>query len=102
MQNLQNQSLFRFRKAVIDSGAEHRYIPLGHCYANADVESIHATNEKEFYNLTSFVSREDFLKKAESYRFFYNLQRPNFSKGAKTPWLIAQQDHPGTEIATSL
>ena len=91
-----------FRKAVISTGAEHRYIPPGHCNANADVESIHSTIEEEFYNLTSFVSREDFLRKAESYRLFYNLQRPNFSKGAKTPWLIAQQDHPGTDIATSL
>ena len=39
-----------FRKAVISTGAEHRYIPPGHCNANADVESIHATIEEEFYN----------------------------------------------------
>ena len=89
-----------FRQAVISAGAEHRYIPPGHCNANADVESIHATIEEEFYNLTSFVSREDFLMKAESYRLFYNLQRPNFSKGTKTPWLIAQEDHPHTDFAT--
>jgi hypothetical protein len=25
-----------------------------------------------------------------------------YVKGAKTPWFIAQQDHPGTDIATSL
>lgn len=89
-----------FRKAIKALGAEHRYIPPGHCNANADVESIHATIEEEFFDLTKFTSREDFLKKAESYRLFYNLQRPNFSKGAKTPWLIAQQDHLNTDFAT--
>ena len=90
-----------FRKAVKELGAEHVYIPPGHCNANADVESIHATIESEFYNLTEFTSREDFLKKAESYRLFYNLERPNFSKGGKTPWLIAQEDHPNKDFATS-
>ena len=89
-----------FRNAVKALGADHRYIPPGHCNANADVESIHSTIEEEFYNLTPFTSREDFLSKAESYRLFYNLERPNFSKGAKTPWLIAQQDHPETDFAT--
>ena len=89
-----------FVNAVKSCGANHRYIPPGHCNANADVESIHATIEEEFYNLTKFSSRSDFLKRAESYRLFYNLQRPNFSKGAKTPWFIAQQDHPQTDIAT--
>jgi transposase len=89
-----------FRTAVKTLGAGHCYIPPGHCNANADVESIHATIEEEFYNLTSFSSRVDFLSKAESYRLFYNLERPNFSKGIKTPWLIAQQDHPNTDFAT--
>lgn len=89
-----------FSQAVKSFDADHCYIPPGHCNANADVESIHATIEEEFYNLTSFSSREDFLKKAESYRLFYNLQRPNFSKEAKTPWFIAQKDHSQTDLAT--
>lgn len=67
---------------------------------NGDVESIHATIEEEFYNLTHFGSRDDFFRKAESYRQFYNLERPNYSKGAKTPWLIAQQDHPDCDLAS--
>ena len=91
-----------FSKAVKAFDANHCYIPPGHCNANADVESIHATIEEEFYNLTPFDSRDDFLRKAESYRLFYNLQRPNFSKGAKTPWLIAQNDHPETDLASVL
>ena len=89
-----------FTKAVESHNAIHIYIPPGHCNANADVESIHATIEEEFYNLTKFSSREDFIAKAESYRQFYNLERPNFSKGAKTPWLIAQEDHPNSDIST--
>ena len=91
-----------FRQAVNALGAEHIYIPPGHCNANGDVESIHATIETEFYDLTHFKSREDFLRKAESYRLFYNLERPNYSKGGKTPWLIAQQDHPDTDFATHM
>ena len=92
----------RFRQAVKDLGADHIYIPPGHCNANADVESIHATIETEFYDLTNFTSRDDFLRKAESYRLFYNLERPNFSKKGKTPWLIAQEDHPNTDFATTV
>ena len=90
----------RFGGLVREHGAVHVYIPPGCCNANADVESIHATIEDEFYNLTPFISRPDFIKKAESYRLFYNLQRPNFSKGAKTPWFIAQNDHAESDIAT--
>jgi transposase len=89
-----------FRNAVNSFGAEHIYIPPGHCNANADVETIHATIEEEFYNLIQCGSRMDFLKKAESYRLFYNLQRLNYSKGAKTPWLITQQDHPALDLAS--
>lgn len=89
-----------FSKAVHSYGAEHRYIPPGMCNANADVESIHDTIEEEFYNLTQFCSRADFFQKAESYRSFYNLQRPNYSKNGKTPWLIAQEDHRTNDFAT--
>ena len=89
-----------FIRAVEGFGAKHQYIPPGHCNANADVESIHHTIEEEFYNLTQFSSREDFLKKAGSYRHFYNLVRPNFSKKGKTPWHIAQEDHPNNDFAT--
>lgn len=95
-----NPETNHFRKAIKALGAEHCYIPPGHCNANADVESIHATIEEEFYNLTPFTSKEDFFQKAESYRLFYNLERPNFSKEKKTPWVIAQQDHPELNFAS--
>lgn len=80
-----NPETNHFRKAIKSLGAEHSYIPPGHCNAHTDFESIQATIEEEFYNLTSFTSKEDFLQKVESYRLFYNLERPNFSKGKKTP-----------------
>jgi hypothetical protein len=54
----------------------------------------------EFFDLTAFRSREDFLQKAETYRLFYNLERPNSYKGMKTPWLIAQQDWPQNDVAS--
>jgi transposase len=95
-----NPETNHFRRAIKALGAEHCYIPPGHCNANADVESIHATIEEEFYNLTSFTSRKDFFQKAESYRLFYNLERPNFSKTGKTPSFIAQEDHSKSNFAT--
>ncbi len=52
------------------------------------------------YNITCFISREDFLSQAKSYRRFYNLKRVNFSKGCKAPWLIAQHDDANTHVAT--
>ena len=91
-----------FGYAVRECGAKHVYIAPGCCNMNGDVESIHATIEEEFYNLTSFSSREDFLSKAESYRQFYNLERPNYSKGGKTPWFIAQMDHPNSDFSSAV
>ena len=91
-----------FGRAVREQGAQHVYIAPGCCNMNGDVESIHATIEEEFYNLTPFSSRADFFRKAESYRQFYNLERPNYSKGARTPWFIAQTDHPNSDFASTV
>lgn len=88
-----------FSKAIHELGARHNFIPPGCSNANGDVESIHSTVETEFFEIVPFASKADFLAKAESYRLFYNLTRPNWSKGAKTPWLIAQQDHPEDDMA---
>ena len=85
---------------VMEYGAEHRYIPPGCSNANADVESFHATIEREFFDLESFGSREHFFHKATVYQSFYNFVRPNFSKKGKTPLQIFMDDYPGlsTEI----
>lgn len=73
-------------------GANHVYIRPGHCNANADVESSHELIEKEFFDLTRFHDREDFFKKVESYRLYFNFVRPNFYKGRKTPEEICRSD----------
>jgi transposase len=73
-------------------GANHNYIRPGHCNANADVESSHELIETEFYDLTRFKDRDDFIRKAESYRVYFNFVRPNFSKGGKTPQQICASD----------
>jgi transposase len=73
-------------------GANHVYIRPGHCNAQADVESSHHLIEEEFFDLTRFIDREDFFRKAESYRLYFNFVRPNFHKGVKTPQQICASD----------
>ncbi len=73
-------------------GANHNYIRPGHCNANADVESSHQTIEVEFFDLIKVKNRDDFFKKIESYRLYFNFTRVNFSKGKKTPQQICASD----------
>lgn len=75
-------------------GAQHCFIPPGMCNANADVESVHATIEEEFFDLEEFSCKEDFFLKIQMYQWFYNMVRPNFSKKGKTPWQIIEGDRP--------
>lgn len=75
-------------------GATHRFIPPGMSNANADVESVHATIEDEFFDLETFKDEQDFWIKAQTYQYFYNLVRPNFSKQGKTPLQIIMEDRP--------
>lgn len=83
----------RFKQMIEHThGAKHQYIRPGHCNAQADVESSHALIETEFFDLTRFVSRDDFFRKIESYRLYFNFTRPNFSKGTKTPQQICASD----------
>jgi len=73
-------------------GANHVYIRPGHCNAQADVESSHQLIEEEFFDLTKFADREDFFRKVESYRLYFNFTRPNFYKGVRTPQEICASD----------
>jgi len=73
-------------------GANHVYIRPGHCNANADVESSHQLIESEFFDLTRFKNRDDFFRKIESYRLYFNFRRPNFYKGGQTPQEICASD----------
>lgn len=81
------------RALLEDLQVNHAYIPPGCCNANADVESFHNTIEKEFFDLVLANSREDFLRKVESYRIWYNLERPNFSKGGHPPLDIVDMEY---------
>lgn len=73
-------------------GANHVYIRPGHCNAQADVESSHQLIEEEFFDLTKFIDRDDFFRKVESYRLYFNFERPNFHKGVITPQKICASD----------
>lgn len=74
------------RALLEDLEVNHAYIPPGCCNANADVESFHNTIEEEFFDLaTEINSRDDFFRKVETYRLWYNLERPNFSKKGCSP-----------------
>lgn len=75
-------------------GAKHDFIPPGCSNANADVESSHALIEHEFYDLESFGSLKDFLRKAAIYQNYFNFLRSNSYKGRKTPWQIVQEERP--------
>ncbi len=44
--------------------------------------------------IENFSSKEDFFGKAQLYQDFFNMVRPNFSKGGKTPWEIIKEDRP--------
>lgn len=80
---------------AIEYGARHQYIPPGCSNANGDVESFHATVEREFFELESFGSRTEFFRKAQVYQSFYNFARVNFSKGGRSPLQIFLEDRPG-------
>ena len=84
---------------AIEHGAKHQYIPPGCSNANADVESFHATIEREFFDLEEFSSRKEFFQKAQVYQSFYNFARPNFSKGTKSPLQILLEDRPNISPA---
>ena len=73
---------------------------LGMKNANADVESAHSLIESEFYDIEDFGSKAEFFRKAQLYQDFFNMIRPNFSKGTKTPWEIISEDRP--DIATEV
>ena len=81
------------RALLEDLKVNHAYIPPGCCNANADVESFHNTIEEEFFDLTEVDSRDDFFRKVETYRLWYNVERPNFSKKGCSPLDIVDTEY---------
>jgi len=75
-------------------GQTHRTIPPGQHRYQADVETVHNLMEQEFYEIESFASRDDFIKRANHYQWFFNIARRNSAKENMTPWELAQLKHP--------
>ena len=74
--------------------ARHVYIPPGCKNANADVESVHATIEPEFFDLEKYRSIDDFFAKISTYQHYYNLARKNGSRGKKSPLTLLTEKAP--------
>ena len=81
-----------FTRTVESCGSTHRTIPPGQHRYQADVETVHALMETEFY-LEPFKDKRDFIQKATTYQHFFNYARPNSGKEDKCPWdLIHEKD----------
>ena len=66
-------------------GAKHRFNPPSCPNANADVESVHATIETEFFDAQYFNSRRDFFAQIATYQLWYNVARNNGWRGYHSP-----------------
>lgn len=75
-------------------GQIHQTIPVRAHRYQADVETVHDIIEREFFELETFTSRQDFFNKVYSYQLFFNLERPNSYKEGKTPWQLAKDKVP--------
>ena len=80
-------------------GAHHRLIKSHNPNANADVESFHAHEETEFFDVESFSSKKDFWEKITTYQHYWNFGRSNFYKGAVTPAEILTRDAPAISLS---
>ena len=85
-----------FHRSIEDAPFEatHRFNPPASPNFNADVESVHATIETEFYEAERFIGREDFMRKAATYQFWYNVRRKNSSRGWRAPLDIVAEKAP--------
>jgi hypothetical protein len=84
------------------TGQRHQTIPPGAYTYQADVETVHNLVEMEFYELETFIDRDDFLRKARTYQMAFNLLRPNSYKEAKTPWQLAKEKKPDLSIQVAM
>jgi transposase len=74
--------------------AHHRLLLKANPNANADVESFHAHEETEFFDVESFQSPQDFWEKIITYQHYWNMGRENSYKGNKTPLEIMRESDP--------
>jgi len=75
----------KFEKLLMSYGADINRIPIGQWSWNADVETVHAIIEREFFDIEVLNSREHFFRKINNYMFFFNTMRKNSNKKDKTP-----------------
>jgi transposase len=71
-------------------GATHRIVP-GCPNAQAEVESLHALIENEFFDIEDFTGPTDFWRKVSTYQAWFNLLRKNSYRGWNSPWDILKE-----------
>ena len=94
--NAKDDSIFTKTISCVE-GLQHITIPPGAHTWQADVETVHRIIEDEFYEVESFTSRNDFLKKATTYCLWFNVARKNSYKENQTPWDIAVKKNPSID-----
>ena len=77
-----------FGATVARFDAIHKRIPPRAWSYNSDVETVHSTIEREFYDWENFENAKDFHHRVASYQACYNLARQNTHKDNKTPLQI--------------
>jgi len=94
----QNKTRDGFEKIVQGFGAVHKRIPNRAWSYNSDVETVHNTIEKEFFDLENFENIKDFHQRVASFQACYNIVRENSYKDFKSPWQIIRTLRPKTPI----
>jgi transposase len=93
--NWQAKSDSAFTQTVCEiRGLSHHTIPPRAHRWQADVETVHRLIEDEFYEVEQFASRANFLAKASTYLFWFNVARKNSYKENQTPWEIIHARDP--------
>ena len=80
-----------FHETIERTGAKHLFNPPAQPNFNADVESVHATIEPEFYEAEKFKTQAEFYRKSTTYQIWYNIARKNSSRSWKSPLEIQLQ-----------
>lgn len=78
--------------AEVLNKSEHRLIPPGAKTWQSDVETSHRLIEDELYACETFVSRNDFYRKAARYQQSFNTQRYNSYKGGTPAQLLRKKE----------
>jgi transposase len=83
-----------FEKVLLRHEINHGRIPPRCSWLQGDVETFNRIVESEFFDIESFVSREDFLGKAYAYQLYFNTVRKNRYRDNKSPLEILRERFP--------